>query len=150
MVRVSAVDPGGDVARSPVGPVPGDRLARDLADLARQEAMRLRGELFGSARRAGLGAGLLAGAGIATVLGIGAVSVLARRTLEARMPAGRAAAVLAAGYLGAAVLLAGAGVVRLHAAAGWSHRLAGDLRRAVAAVRAGGTPPDRPGPVGHP
>ncbi|GIG90460.1 phage holin family protein [Plantactinospora endophytica] len=136
---MSSINSGdGDAGRGTAGPAPGDRLARDLADLTRQEVTRLRGELFGSARRAGLGAALLAVAGLVTLLGLGAVSAMVRRTLEARMSPGRAAAVLAAGYLGSAVLLAGAGLLRLHAAAGWSSRLTGDLRRTVAAVRAGG------------
>ena len=137
---MSAIDPGGDGVRGAADRTPGDRLARDLADLTRQEMTRLRGELFGSARRAALGTGLLAAAGIAAILGIGAGSALLRRTLEARMPAGRAAALLAVGYLGTAVLLAGAGAVRLHAATGWSNRLTRDLRRVAAAVRAGGGP----------
>ncbi|MFY1671477.1 phage holin family protein [Plantactinospora sp. WMMB334] len=116
---------------------PGDRLARDVRELAVQEAMRFRADLAESARRAGLGAALLAGAGIAALLGLGAASAAVLSLVDARLPARRSTAVLAAGYLGGAALLAVTGLTRLRAAGGRTDRVTTELRGIVAGVRAG-------------
>ncbi|GIH01011.1 hypothetical protein Pma05_75830 [Plantactinospora mayteni] len=120
----------GDVA-------PADRLAQDIAVLARRETARMRGDLAESVRRAGLGAALLVGGGIAAVLGLGSASAAALWLLDARQPPRRAAAVLAAGYLGTAAFLTVVGLVRLRSAGGRTGRLGTELRGVLAGVRAG-------------
>jgi hypothetical protein len=125
--------PAGGEAR----PAAGDRLARDMADLARQEVSRLRAELFGSVRHAGLGAALVVAAGVAAVLGTAASSTAMLRLLESALPRRQAACALAGGYLAVAGVLAAAGMLRLKSAAGWSSRLTGDVRRTAAAARDG-------------
>ncbi|MEO3931070.1 phage holin family protein [Micromonosporaceae bacterium B7E4] len=116
---------------------PADRLAQDIAALARRETARMRGDLAESVRRAGLGAALLAGGGIAAVLGLGSASAAALWLLDARLPPRRAVAVLAAGYLGTAAFLTLVGLVRLRSAGGRTSRLTAELRGVMAGVRAG-------------
>lgn len=132
VVAVYQADEPADRAASP-----SDRLARDIRELAVQEAMRFRGDLAESARRAGVGAALLAGAGIAAVLGLGATSAAVLSLVDSALPARRSTAVLAAGYLGGAALLAVGGLMRLRAASGRTDRLTAELRNILAGVRAG-------------
>jgi hypothetical protein len=121
-----------DPADRSVGAV-GERFARDLADVLRPVTARLYAELSEPARRAGLGGGLLVGAGLVTVLGIGSASIAVLRLLESVLPPGPAAGILAGGLLFTAGVLAVAGMRQLRPAA----RFAQDVRQVAAAVRAG-------------
>ncbi|MGI5149361.1 phage holin family protein [Plantactinospora sp. CA-294935] len=114
---------------------PGDRLVRDIRELAVQEAARFRGDLAESLRRAGVGAVLLAGAGVAVVLGLGSASAAVLSLAESDRTPRRAALLLAAGYLGTGVLLTVVGLTRLSAAGGRTSRLSAELRNLLAAVR---------------
>lgn len=137
---MSTIDPDAPgMTGAPAQPAVGDRLARDMSELARQELARLRAELVGSARRAGLGAGLLAVAGVAGVLGVASGSTAMLRLLESALSRRAAAVVLTGGYLAAAGVLTVVGLRRLRSAAGMPDRLTSEARQTVQAVRAGGS-----------
>ncbi|MEO3780174.1 phage holin family protein [Micromonospora sp. B11E3] len=108
-----------------------DRLAQDVAAVVREEVRAVRAQLTDAARPAGLAFLLLAAAGGCAVLGVGAASTTALRALEAFLPRRLAAAGLTAGYLTAAVVLAGMGLDQLRAAGGSSARLADQVSAAV-------------------
>lgn len=93
-----------------------NRLTQDTAALVRQELQAVRKELLATARRAGAGAGLCAGAGVCGLLALCAAHSTLLRALEHTMPRGRAAATLTALYAAAAAGLGVAGRERLRAA----------------------------------
>jgi len=113
-----------DVARAGA---PADRLAQDVADLARDQVHRVRGDLVEAVRGAGGGGLLLGGAALCAVLAVGAGSATTLRMLEAFLPRRMAAAGLTLGYLAGAVVLGALGLERLRAAGGSSQRLAEEI-----------------------
>ena len=89
-------------------------MSGDVRGLLRQELRQTQDEwiakLRGKVRRAGRGAGLLAGAGVFTALAAGTGAVLVLRVLEALLPS-RAAALVATVLFGSAAAgLAAAGL----------------------------------------
>ncbi|MFI7427658.1 phage holin family protein [Micromonospora sp. NPDC049836] len=118
------------------GPTPSatERLARDVADVVREEVRAVRGQVTEAARPAGLGVALLATAGGCLVLGAGAASTTVLRLLETFLPRRLAAAGLTAGYLATAVVLGRLGLAQLRAAGGTSARLADEVRDVVSAT----------------
>ncbi|MEV0001686.1 phage holin family protein [Micromonospora sp. NPDC050980] len=116
----------GDGRRSPT-----ERLAEDVAEVARAEVRAVRAQVGEAARPAGVGIALLAAAGGCLVLGAGAASTTVLRVLETMLPRRLAAAGLTTGYLVTAVLLGRVGLARLRAAGGPSARLADDVRDMV-------------------
>ncbi|MFC0005547.1 phage holin family protein [Micromonospora siamensis] len=111
-----------------------ERLARDVADVVREEVRAVRGQVTEAARPAGLGVALLATAGGCLVLGAGAASTTVLRMLETFLPRRLAAAGLTAGYLATAVVLGRLGLAQLRAAGGTSARLADEVRDMVSAT----------------
>ncbi|MFJ9770312.1 phage holin family protein [Kitasatospora sp. NPDC101157] len=135
------------------------RLTESTANLVRQEVDRVRDELTATVRQAGLGAGLLAGAGVCGVLGLASVHTVLLRTFERRLPPRAAAATLTVLYLAGAAALLPVARERLDRArrrgAGALDQAHADLDESVAAERpsAAGTeppvvPPEGPVPPG--
>jgi hypothetical protein len=77
-----------------------------LTSLVRQEIRLAKDELVGSAKRAGEGAALLGGAGLAGTMSLGFVSLAAWKGLGKAIGPTGSAVVIAALYGGGAVLLA--------------------------------------------
>jgi hypothetical protein len=84
-----------------------------LTSLVRQEIRLARDELVGSAKRAGEGAALLGGAGVAGAMALGFVSLAGWKGLSRLIGPAPAAVVFAGLYGGGAALLAREGRDRL-------------------------------------
>lgn len=89
------------------------RLTQDTAELVRQEIRAARGEALAMLRQAGMGSGLLAGAGVCGVLALGSAHQTVSRALERVMGPVGAGAALTTGYATSAGVLAVAGRNRL-------------------------------------
>lgn len=89
------------------------RSTENLSDLFRKEIALAKAETKIEARHAGVGAGLLAGAGILSLLVLGLVSLAASRWLSEVMDLGWAYLVVAGVWLLVAVVLALAGRSKL-------------------------------------
>ena len=89
-------------------------VGRDLGALVRREIETARAELLGSAKRAGRGAGLLAGAAVAGEVSVLFLSLAVWKGLGSRIGDARAALLLGTVAGGAGVALASRGVDELH------------------------------------
>lgn len=98
-----------------------DRLSQDTAALLRAEIERVRDEMTGALRRAGLGTAALAGAGVCGVLALWSAHEALLRSLEKVLPPPRAAAVLTVAYGAKGAALAWFGRSKLRGAGRASH-----------------------------
>ncbi|PRY20196.1 phage holin family protein [Pseudosporangium ferrugineum] len=121
----------GSTARPAAGQSAADRLAGDLADVAREEMQTVRTEFVEAARPAASGVILLGAAAGCAVLGIGAASATVLRILESFLPRKLAVAGLTAGYFTGAAVLGTVGLQQLREAGGSSQRLAEEIQEAV-------------------
>ena len=92
------------------------RLSEQTSTLVRQELDLARAELTQKGKRASRGAGLLAGAAVAALLGLGALTACLILVLDAVMPAWLAALLVALVYAAIAAALAASGRGRLREA----------------------------------
>ena len=92
------------------------RLSEQTSTLVRQELDLARAELTQKGKRASRGAGLLAGAAVAALLGLGALTACLILVLDAVMPAWLAALLVALAYAAIAAALAASGRSRLREA----------------------------------
>ena len=92
------------------------RLSEQTSTLVRQELDLARAELTQKGKRASRGAGLLAAAGVAALLGLGALTACLILVLDAVMPAWLAALLVALAYAAIAAALAASGRSRLREA----------------------------------
>ena len=92
------------------------RLSEQTSTLVRQELDLARAELTQKGKRASRGVGLLAGAGVAALLGLGALTACLILLLDAVMPAWLAALLVALAYAAIAAALAASGRSRLREA----------------------------------
>jgi putative superfamily III holin-X len=81
-------------------------LSQQITTLARQEVELAKAEMAEKGRKAGLGAGMLAGGAIAGLMAIGALSAFLVLALAEAMPAWLAALLVTALWAGAAAVLA--------------------------------------------
>jgi uncharacterized membrane protein YqjE len=113
---VTAYDPDRSPAATPddrsVGQIVGD-IATDLGDLVRDELALAKTELKSEATRAGKGAGMLGGAGVAGLLTLIFVSLALAYLLDNWMPAELAALIVALLWAVAAAVLAAQGRKKL-------------------------------------
>ena len=113
---MTAYDPDRSSAATPddrsVGQIVGD-IATDLGDLVRDELALAKTELKSEATRAGKGAGMLGGAGVAGLLTLIFVSLALAYLLDNWMPAELAALIVALLWAVAAAVLAAQGRKKL-------------------------------------
>lgn len=81
-------------------------LSQQITTLARQEIELAKAEMVEKGRKAGLGAGMLAGAAVAGLVGLGAFTAFLVLALAEAMPAWLAALLVTALWAGVAVVLA--------------------------------------------
>jgi hypothetical protein len=112
----------------------GQRLARDVLDVGRQELVKLREDLVGQLRPATTGLVLLAGAGVGGVLAVAAATTASLRLLELVLPRRLAALALTGGYAAGSALLLRLGLQQLTAAGGGSQRLAQEVQQGLSAA----------------
>jgi uncharacterized membrane protein YqjE len=82
------------------------QLSQETTTLVRQELELAKAEMTQKGKRAGLGAGMLGGAGVAALLGLGALTAAAIAALDAAMPLWLAALIVAVLWLAVAAVLA--------------------------------------------
>ena len=91
-------------------------LANQTSTLVRQEIRLARAEVTQKGKVAGKGAGLMAGAAVAAMLGLGAITALLIIALDSAMPLWLAALIVGLLWLGVAAVLALSGKNALQAA----------------------------------
>jgi len=91
-------------------------LSQDLGALVRAELRRVQDDLAGTARRAGMGAAMLGGAGVLGALAAGTSAAALLRLMDKALPRPLSAAILTVVYGGAAAGLATVGVKQLRRA----------------------------------
>jgi uncharacterized membrane protein YqjE len=81
-------------------------LSREMSTLARQEVALAKAELAEKGKKAGVGAGLLAGGGVATLLALGSLTAFLILLLDLAMPAWVAALIVTVLWGAVAAVLA--------------------------------------------
>lgn len=108
----SGIDPGLDSDRSSLGEIVGE-ITSDLSTLMRQELDLMKAELKAEATKAGTGVGMLGGAGFAGYFLLLFLSVALMAALDAVMPLGWAALIVAVLWGIVAAVLATTGKSKL-------------------------------------
>jgi uncharacterized membrane protein YqjE len=93
------------------------RLSNQVTELARQEIELAKAELAEKGKQAGIGAGLLVGAGLVAVLGLGALTAFLIMAIDGAIPNWAAALIVGGALLAVAAVLALVGRDRLREAA---------------------------------
>ena len=91
-------------------------LSRQVSTLARQEIELAKAEMLEKGRVMGLGAGLLAGAAVAALLALGALTACVVLALDGAMPAWLAALLVAVAWAAVGAVLAAIGKQKLEQA----------------------------------
>jgi uncharacterized membrane protein YqjE len=93
------------------------RLSNQVTELARQEIELAKAEVAEKGKQAGIGAGLLVGAGLVAVLGLGALTAFLIMAIDGAIPNWAAALIVGGALLAVAAVLALVGRDRLREAA---------------------------------
>lgn len=114
-MSTSASPDSGDLRDRPVGELI-KQLADETATLVRQELELARAEMTQKGKQAGFGLGMFGGAGVATLLALGALTACVIAALDTGMALWLAALIVAVVYGAIAAVLALVGKERLHEA----------------------------------
>ena len=114
-MSTSASPESGDLRDRPVGELI-KQLADETATLVRQELELARAEMTQKGKQAGFGLGMFGGAGVATLLALGALTACLIAALDTGMALWLAALIVAVVYGAIAAVLALVGKERLHEA----------------------------------